>query len=197
MPKNENPQETFILKNVRLSFPDIFEPKAGDDSDKKRYKASFLMDPNDPANKAQILQVRAKMDEMWQTWTKKSDAKAPRDKTALRKGDDKEYEGYAGMWFISAARAESQGRPLLVDRQKKEYGEKTNELYAGCYVNVKIRVYCFEHPKSGKRINASIEVIQKFKDGEPFGAGKASADDMESYDEEDADLDDLEDDDDM
>jgi hypothetical protein len=181
-----------ILKNVRLSFPALFKPEASQDGGgPPRYKSAFLLDPKDEANKAQILEMKAEIDRMWAGLTKKPDAKAPREKTCLKK--DGTWDGYDGMWYISAARAESQGKPVLLGRRKDALPDNSTELYAGCYVNAKIRLYAHEHPKSGKRINASIEVVQKAREGTPFGAGPASIDDMPDVDDtpDSADLDEM------
>jgi len=170
-----------ILKNVRLSFPALFKPEASQDGGSPRYKVSLLLDPKDEGNKAQILEIKALLDKMWEEHVKKPGTKAPREKTCLKK--DGTWDGYEGMWYISAARAESQGKPVLLGRRKDALPDNSTELYAGCYVNAKIRLYAHEHPKSGKRINASIEVVQKAREGTPFGAGPASIDDMPDVDD--------------
>jgi hypothetical protein len=109
--------------------------------------------------------------------------KVPSDKCCLRKGDYEEgnprYDGYGGMWAVSAARAQKQGRPVLVDRRKNPLSDKdaATMLYAGCRVNAKINIYANNH-EGVKRINATIEVVQFVRDDEPFGAGPASVDDM-------------------
>jgi len=179
-----------IIKNARLSFPALFKPEASQDGGSPRYKVSLLLDPKDEGNKAQLLELKATIDQMWQEYVKKPDQKAPRDKTCLKK--DGAWDGYEGMWYISAARAESQGKPVLLGRRKDALPDSSTELYAGCYVNAKIRLYAHEHPKSGKRINASIEVVQKAREGTPFGAGPASIDDMPDVDDA-PDADDLDD----
>ena len=183
-----------IIKNARLSFPALFKPEASQDGGSPRYKVSLLLDPKDEGNKAQLLELKAIIDEMWSEHVKKPGTKAPREKTCLKK--DGTWDGYEGMWYISAARAESQGKPVLLGRRKDALPDSSTELYAGCYVNAKIRLYAHEHPKSGKRINASIEVVQKAREGTPFGAGPASIDDMPDVDDtpDSADLDDMGDD---
>lgn len=179
-----------IIKNARLSFPALFKPEASQDGGSPRYKVSLLLDPKDEGNKAQLLELKATIDEMWSEHVKKPGTKAPREKTCLKK--DGPWDGYEGMWYISAARAESQGKPVLLGRRKDALPDNSTELYAGCYVNAKIRLYAHEHPKSGKRINASIEVVQKAREGTPFGAGPASIDDMPDVDDA-PDADDLDD----
>jgi hypothetical protein len=85
-----------ILKNVRLSFPALFKPEASQDGGgPPRYKSAFLLDPKDEANKAQILELKAEIDRMWAEFLKKPEAKAPREKTCLKK--DGSWDGYEGM----------------------------------------------------------------------------------------------------
>ena len=180
-----------IIKNARLSFPALFKPEASQDGGSPRYKVSLLLDPKDEGNKAQLLELKATIDEMWSEHVKKPGTKAPREKTCLKK--DGTWDGYEGMWYISAARAASQGPPVLLGRRKEALKDDSTELYAGCRVNAKVRFYAHWHEKSGYRVNASIEVVQKNREDKPFGAGPASIDDMPDVDDtpDSADLDEM------
>jgi hypothetical protein len=186
----KNPNE-FILKGVRLSFPHLFEPHAIGKDGTPRYTASFLLDPNDPEQKPQIQALRAKANALYAEGTKKPGVKCPSANCAIKKGNDEDgvprYDGYDGMWFVSAARAKKQGAPLVVDRDKvTKLKDDDTKLFAGCYVNAKIRLY-YQDYDGVKRINASLEVVQYFKKGEPFGAGQVAADDMPDVDDNDED----------
>ena len=172
--KKKNPE--FILKNVRLSFPHIFEPKAIGDG-VPRYTANFLLDPADAEHKEMIRKLRDAANALYAEGTRKPDAKPKAANCALKKGNDEDgaalYDGYEKMWFVSAARALKQGAPLVVGRDAKTHVDHTI-VYAGCYVNAKIRLYFHEYD-GVKRVNASIEAIQFYKKGDPFGNGPASA----------------------
>ena len=71
------------LNNVRLAFPNIFEPQVSDDG-KSSYGASLLLDPNDPQVKAINATIEAVAKEKW---TSKADVLLKQiraaDKTAL------------------------------------------------------------------------------------------------------------------
>ena len=170
---------TIIVTNARLSFPHLTEAKSTNNGN-PRFQASFLMDPKDPAQKEQIKKIKETVEQIAMDNFGK---KVPSDKCCLRKGDDEEgnprYDGYGGMWAVSAARAQKQGRPVLVDRRRNPLSDKdaATMLYAGCRVNAKINIYANNH-EGVKRINATIEVVQFVRDDEPFGAGPASVDDM-------------------
>lgn len=171
----KNPNE-IIIRGARLSFPEIWKPKKIGTDGKPRYTVNLLLDPAIPEQKAQIVSVKAMVERLTREGLKK-DVKLPRDKTCLRKDDEARYEGYENMWYITAARAESQGPPLVVDQKKNKLAPGSPIPYAGCYVNCKIRLY-FQDYDGVKRVNASLEVVQFVRNGEAFGAGLASADDM-------------------
>lgn len=195
--KEKNPAE-FILTNVRLSFPHLATPKAVGKDGKPRYTASFLLDKAKPEHEALIKGMRAKANELYAAGVKKEGAKPASHLNALKKGNDEDgaplYDGYDGMWVLSAARAEKQGPPKCITGTKVLIPREEIDqiLYAGCFVNAKIRLYFMDYDGS-KRICASIEVVQFKAKGEPFGNGSASTEDMP--DEEDTLDDDEEEDD--
>lgn len=158
------------LVNVRLAFPVLFTPESvkGDPNGKPRYGATLLIPKSDTktyeAIKGEIdrLAKEAKL------------TKGFEDKDiCLGDGDRKEYAGYSGHWYLTANRAESQGRPTVVDRSKNPIAANDNAIYGGVYVNAVVRIY---KPKDWKKACASLEIIQKVKDGEPFGSARASTD---------------------
>lgn len=172
---------TVIVKGARLSFPHLFEAQAADENSKPRYNCSLLLggekDPN-------VVEVKKAIDKvakaMWPKGVPKKTSYCLRDQEDKA---EKEIAGYeAGKFYISAARAVAQGRPLVVDRDKSPITAEDNKIYGGCYVNAKISIYA-QTGKYGDKVNASLEVIQFVRDGDAFGGGKTSADDMPDVDE--------------
>lgn len=167
-----------ILTNVRGSFLDIFRAKSVNDGE-PRFSANFLLDKEKDA--AQIKKIGA---EIRKIEAAKNKGKAlPSDKVCLRDGDEKEYDGYAGQMFLSAA---NKKRPTVVDRDNSPLTEDDGKPYAGCYVDGVVRLW-WQDNKFGKRINASLEVIRFRKDGEAFGAAPVSANVLPDLDEEEDD----------
>lgn len=81
------------LNNVRLAFPNIFEPQVSDDG-QASYGASLLLDPNDP----QVKSINAAIDAVAkEKWTSKADGMLKQirvaDKTALHNGNTKAQYG--------------------------------------------------------------------------------------------------------
>jgi len=164
------------LKNVRLSFPSIFN-RATFDGKEGKYEATLLLDKSDTKTKAKI-------DKVIEDAIKAANVKVPNDKRCLKDGDDSEYDGYENVWSIKAS---SSKRPTLIDRDKTPIVEDDDILYAGCYVNAIIDVW-IQNNQYGKRANANLYGLQFVKDGEAFGSGPVDVTD---------EFDDIDDDDDL
>lgn len=120
------------------------------------------------------------------------------------------YDGYEGMFYISANRpvkpeeydlikAGKKRRPVrIIGPRKNPQTGRFDELdendqyapYSGCYANVILRIYGYVGKGSQKsRINASLEAVQFVRDGERFGARPVDVD--SAFDEEEAPVDDF------
>lgn len=162
------------LNNVRLAFPNIFEPQVSEDG-KSSYGAALLFAPDHPQVKdinAAIASVAA------DKWGAKADAMLKQikaaDKTALHNGDTKaQYAGYEGNLFVNAR---NPVRPTAVDTDKTPLQQSDGRLYAGCYVNAVLEFWAQDN-KFGKRINATLMGVQFYRDGDAFSGGGAASDD--------------------
>lgn len=198
------------LEGVRLSFADIWRPKAikrqdGTESPPK-FSANFLI-PKEGSDltaivdgkrvpimvglkKAKIAAIAKKLGEEKATTLKiKSSAYAVKD------GDEENYDGYEGQWYVSANNAK---QPKIIGRDKRVLKEADGVVYSGCYVNAIITLWY--QPAGVKNDNpvphavyASLEAVQFVKDGEAFGAPGVDVD--EDFDDLTDDDDDLDDDD--
>lgn len=178
------------LKNARLAFPALFEPKAVNAGDKPAFGAALLI----PKNHPQVAAINAAIQEAAEAkWGQKAAAhlKALKaaDKTALHDGDIKsQYAGFEGNLFVSAR---NQSRPTVVDRDKTPLAQADGKPYAGCYVNAVLEFWAQDN-NYGKRINCSLLGVQFVKDGEAFaGGGVASEDDFDDLAMDDEGDDDL------
>lgn len=158
-----------LLKNVRLSFADIWRMKSVQGGN-PRFSANFLIAPDDPQVKLIKKTIKEVMVAKWGDNLPKLKA----EKFFFRDGDPEEWDGYAGMWYVSAA---NKNRFQIIDRNKRPLTEEDGKPYSGCYVNCLVRAWAQDDPEFGKRINATLEVIQFYKDGEAFGAGPVDIDD--------------------
>lgn len=186
-----------MLKNVRIAFCQtaIGEPEDYQGNGVFRHSATFLVDPGSENDKAIREAIKKEAENVW---LKKADSmleslKGNSNKYCYQKGDTKDYDGFEGKMFIGAHRKKSDGRPLLLDSVKDPETGKAAKLtgsegriYAGCYVNAKISIYCQAGQNSGVR--AGLLGIQFAGPGDSFGgAGRAKEDDFDAI-EADNDL---------
>lgn len=190
--EKETPIGEVMLKNVRLSFADLFQPGKPQKNDKGemvpgKYKANALMEKGTKETKANIAKIqKAAEDVKKKKWGDKIPKLKP-EKVCLRDGDLEDWEGYAGCFYLSANNKE---QPQLITRRKDAKGKwipaKAGEIYSGCYVNMLVRLWAQDSEEYGKRLNASVEVVQFNGHGEAFGGG-APIDPNEKFAEIEAD----------
>ena len=184
------------LSDVRLSFPDLWEPvefQAGDG--KPRYNASFLIPKGGTTDKLIQTAIAAVAEE-------KFGPKAKARLAAFQKagdvcyadGDEKEYDGYAGMMVLSTHRRAQDG-PVgvysnAIDPQTGKVAILPNGCgrpYAGCYVNASVEIYATEGKFPG--IRGGLVAVQFVRDGDAFSGSKPpTPDDFEPLAIEEGDL---------
>lgn len=173
MSNNANPYQ--IVIQGRLSYPQLFRPKAfsteGDQSAAK-YSASILMDKTKHADSIKKVQatIAAVAKAKWPV-------KLPNFKKCLRDGSEKpETDGYGDeIMFISASNTR---KPQVVDRNPKNaITEDQDKVYAGCMVKAVLNLWAQDN-KYGKRVNASLEIVQFIEDAPRFGAESVAAEDV-------------------
>lgn len=166
---------TVKLKNVRLAFPQLWEAKTINDGPAK-FGAAFIFPPDHPAVAAV---KKASTEVAKEKWGEKAEAvfKALKasDRLALHDGDAKaEFAGYEGNVYLNS---NNSLRPTVVDGARRPLAQADGKPYAGCYVNAIVEVWAQDHPKGGKRINASLQGVQFYADGERLAGGSVASED--------------------
>lgn len=206
------------LENVRLSFADIWRPKTIKRSDgtesPPKFSANGLI-PKDGkweidgreievtgvvgGKRMPVMQAlkRAKIEAIAKKLgpEKAKTLKIKSSAYAVKDGDEENYDGYEGNYYVSANNSK---QPKLIGRDKRKLTESDGILYSGCYVNMIITLWY--QPAGVKNDNpvphavyASLEAIQFVRKGEAFGAAEVDVD--EDFDDLTDDEDDLDDDD--
>ena len=161
------------LKNVRLSFPSLFQ-KATFEGKLTKYEATLLLSKEEHEGLIKNIE-----DEIG--YRIKKDLKGIKlgaHLRCLKDGDEIDYAGYAGHMSLKASNGK---RPMIIDNDKTTLVEDDNKIYAGCYVNAIVDLWV-QNNGFGKRINANLLGIQFVKDGEPFADGEtAAADDFDIF----------------
>lgn len=151
-----------MIKSV-ISFPSLFKK---DRNDKYSVTVHIAKDDKETLDKIQQA-INAAIESGKDKVTLKN-GKMPSDlKKPVRDGDDKEYEGYAGTYYITASANRSK---RVVDRHNVAI-EEPEDIYGGCICNVVISFAAYSHPSGGKGIGAYLDGLQKVKDGKRLGGG--------------------------
>lgn len=180
-----------ILKNVRLSFPDLWKAgKPMNEGDTPKYGGQFIFDEGSEADTAAkaafITSAKETFGANWEAIVKSME----KSKKCIRTGDDnltKEgtiRDGYAGKKYVVAR---NKTKPLIIGGRKDASGnfpvltEESGKPYGGCYVNVKVDIKAMKaKEKIPNQVYATLLTVQFVGDGEAFGAAPGTA---EGFDE--------------
>lgn len=169
---------TIVVQNVRLSYPHLDKPHSGPAGDDGKsagtpaYSCTGLMDKK--THKEAMLLVR---DAIRALMTENKVKDLPAEKKCLRDGDLSGKDTDEGMWKIAARESKP---PKLRDEDNNtvERVDAAEKFYGGCYGSMLIRLW-FQNNKYGKRVNANLLAVQFVKDGEAFGEGRITDDDVD------------------
>lgn len=157
------------LNNVRLSYPNLFQPKASEGSGKPKYSANFILDKKKHA--ALIKEIQLAIETIQKEQLKGKSVLG----VCLKDGSLKQdTDGYGpDIMFVSAS---NEARRPVVDRNISPITEQDGKIYAGCYVNATIRLWAQDN-KYGRRVNADLRAVQFVKDGDSFGESRVNVED--------------------
>ncbi len=175
-----------VTGKVRLSYCQLFEPKAVNDGDTPKYSVTLLIPKNDTAT---VQKIRAAIKEAADAFRKKNGAQAlpaqPID--PIHDGDGvkpSSGEPYGpeckGCYVIATS---STQKPVVVDAFKNDVTDPA-EVYSGCYGRASINFYGYNNRKKG--VGCGLLAIQKLSDGEPFGTVGSADDFDDGYTDPDA-----------
>lgn len=165
-----------ILKNVRLSYPNVFHAKDYKGDGKHRWSASFIIEPGSENDKLirDVISAEAKASYGEKAAQMLKGFQGNSMKMCYIDGEIKGNPEYAGKWVLTTHRYATQPRPLIIDRDKSPLTSDDGKPYGGCYVNAEVSIYAQTGDTPGVR--GSFSVIQFAKDGDSFGAGPVTAD---------------------
>ena len=183
MANQKNFSATKVVIPCRISFANIWEPKAINGGDEK-YSVSCLIPKSDKKTLARIQKAveAAKEDGKSRKWGGKI---PPNLKLPLRDGDiDRpDDENYEDCFFLNAS---SKDAPQVVDRKVNPILDPMM-VYSGCYCNVSVNFYAF-NANGNRGVAAGLGNIQFVRDGERL-SGKAAADaDFDALEDDDEDV---------
>ena len=175
--------DPFILKNVRLSFVNVFAPNPRFDNGKFELQALI----NKETQGDVIAQVKKQMAnclmEKYGDKTKIPPGITSESRCCFRDGDNAPYDGYAGHMTLKASEAK---KPRTMDAAKNDIDASSGKLYSGCFADVAVKLWVQDN-QYGKKLNANLIAVRHRSDGEALGGGGV---DMDAVIDEFEDLDD-------
>jgi hypothetical protein len=152
-----------VTGKLRLSYVNLFEPRAITEGGPLKYGTSILIAKDDKAN---LKLIRDAIDEVIKT--SQDILKGTKGlKTPLRDGDEeKDSAEYEDHFFMTVSNKQ---KPIVVDEDRQEIIDP-REVYSGCYGRVSINFFAFN--KAGnKGVGCALNAVQKVADGEALGGG--------------------------
>lgn len=177
----------------RLIWARLFEAEAMEEGNEASYSCAILFKADQNIGKIRKAMKAAEEDMGWK--------KTPRKATMCLIDDDREIEELAesydyiepGDAILKLRRYEKYGQPQLWD-QKVNPIESPTEMYSGCHVVADVEFFGWER-KTSSGVSCRLNGIQKVREDEPLGGGKANTEkNFNEVDVEDEDDDDRDDD---
>ena len=170
---------------VRLSYANIWKPKAMAEGQEEKYSVSLLIPKSDTKTVNAIKQaIKTAAEEAQHT---KFGGKVPGNlKSPLRDGDDERSDdpNYAGHYFMNCS---SKSKPIIVDRRREQIVNE-DEVYSGCFAHVSVNFYAY-NTSGNKGVACGLGNIQKVADGDPLSGGKGNIEsEFKVLDEDDDDF---------
>ncbi len=175
--------KTIKLKNVRLSFENVFSKEVYEGKETENYSATLLIPKT---NTEAVTTIQSAIDRaMEKAKIKKLPSTA---KMCFKDGDETDRPEQEGHWTL---KAKTKKRPTVIHNKANGSENLVREdgvIYSGCYVNALIddNFYCYTN--YGKGVSASLLGIQYAGEGESFEGSRVA--DVNEFDEFDDDEDD-------
>lgn len=164
-----------MLRNVRLSYEHVFTPSSFDDTQEKKYSATFIIPKDHPdLHGLKKAMFEAGKESFPSDFTSNG---WPRGFTCSLKDADTDTDSngellaeknpeYKGCYVLEA---NSTRRPVTIDRKKAAITEEDGIIYSGCYVNASLSAAGYTFGKVKKGVKCYLNGVQFNADGERFG----------------------------
>lgn len=168
--------DTIVTGEVRLSYVNIFTPKAPLNGGDPKYSVTLLIPKSDFATKQSIDNA---INQAIQDAVANGMKLPPTPRVPIHDGDGVRASGEAygdeckGHWVLTAS---SLNKPEVVDANVQPILSPT-AVYSGCYGRVSLRFYGYDKAGS-KGIACGLGNVQKLRDGEPLSGGTTAKQDF-------------------
>ena len=167
--------EAIVTPAFTAAFTSVFKPKGikGDPSAPLKYSVAMLFPKGDKIEALRELMLKAAHDKWGKERAEKYMAN-PKFKNPIKDQGDmaEQYAGFVdGAVYIQASNSD---KPGLIDNRNQDIIDE-DDFYSGCLARAQVQCYAWEHPVGGKGCSFSLLNVQKLRDGERLGGGRAKA----------------------
>lgn len=159
----------------RISYPNLFKAKKNDLNGKDEFSVVALFPKGanlDALKKAAQAAVVKKFGSDQSKWPK--NMRSPFRDQSEREKDGVMPAGHEkGAFFMTL---KSSDKPLIVDENAQPILD-TSTVYAGCWMQAQVNAYAYLQ-KGNAGVSFGLAGIQKVKDDQPLGGGRASLQDF-------------------
>lgn len=165
---------------VRLSYANLFRPRAAAPGQEEKYSVTILLPKSDVETKqridAAIEAAKQKGKDKWGGIIPPVVQTPIHDGDGVKPSDGMPFgEECKGHWVFTAS-AKIDYPPEVVDAQLNPIINQS-EIYSGCYARVNVNF--FPYMFGGKKgVGCGLGPVQKIADGEPLGGGSPKAGDV-------------------
>ncbi|HSW00039.1 MAG TPA: DUF2815 family protein [Sedimentisphaerales bacterium] len=166
----QNNSPKIMTPEFRLSFPDLFQPKAFEGGEPK-YGCVMLFHKSTDLSKLKAAANAVALARWPDPKTRPVNLRSP-----FRDGDTErpDTDGYQDVIFVTA---KSKTRPGVVDANVVPITEDSGDIYAGCWCKATVTFYAYD--KAGNRgVACSLQNVQKLRDDEGFSSRSKPEDDF-------------------
>jgi hypothetical protein len=172
-------EKKIITGRTRLTYVNLFVPRAVEEGQEPRYSVCLLIPKGDIKT---LQEIHRAVEEVKKSGIHVWGGKVPESlKMPLRDGDAEKPEQmeFAGHYYLNAS---SRQRPGVVDPHLKEILD-SREVYSGCYGRASLNFYAYARGASNG-IACSLQNVQKIAEGEPLTGRARPEEDFEVIEEE-------------
>lgn len=171
----ENNSTKVVTGLVRFCYVNVFEPRALNEGEQPKYGICILIPKSDQETIDKVNAAIEAAKVVGKAKIADKNGRIPGNiKTPLRDGDDERSDdpAFENCYFINA---NSVRKPGLVDKDLNPILSQ-DEFYSGCYGRASISFYAFNVQSKG--IAASLNNLQKLKEGEMLAGGASAEEDF-------------------
>lgn len=169
-----------VIKNVRLSYENLLEPRAANIGDEPTYGTAILIPKKlaDGSDNPLVDEIKKAISaEIAEGVVKKWGGKRPGNiRVPLRDGDDEKptEESYAGMWFMNGKGPKAGKNPPLLLDAKGSQTYSSDVIYSGVNAHLQVNFYAYDS-NGNKGVACGIASVMGLGTGEPLSGQRVTA----------------------